>query len=114
MSPPPKPKDADELEDMFDDPDIEDDEPIPEDPVDADGRSMFESSVTDLLINAEVLLPQGEKMQSAKVSRRVKDSNGKLIGSHDDNPMLNTSLYEVKFPDGAVKEYAANIIAENM
>ena len=114
LSPPPKPKDADELEDMFDDPDIEDDEPIPEDPVDADGRSMFESSVTDLLINAEVLLPQGEKMQSAKVSRRVKDSNGKLIGSHDDNPMLNTSLYEVKFPDGAVKEYAANIIAENM
>ena len=55
------------------------------------------------------------QMQSAKVSKRVRDANGRLIGSHDDNPMLNTSLYEVEFPDGAVKQYAANIITtENM
>ncbi len=28
--------------------------------------------------------------------------------------MLNLIIYEVEFPDGQVKEYAANIIAENM
>eukprot|EP00957_Ditylum_brightwellii_P116099 8856522-Ditylum_brightwellii.AAC.1 len=28
--------------------------------------------------------------------------------------MLNSTIYEVEFPDGEVKEYAANVIAENM
>jgi hypothetical protein len=28
--------------------------------------------------------------------------------------MLNSIIYEVEFPDGQVKEYAANVIAENM
>ena len=30
------------------------------------------------------------------------------------NPFLNSIIYDVEFPDGQVKEYAANIIAENM
>ena len=96
MSPFQKPKDIDTFGDLFDDPDVEEDKPLPEDPVDADGRAMFESPVTDLLLNAEVLLPQGDKIQSAKVSRQDRNSNGKLIGSHDDNPMLNTSLSYMK------------------
>ena len=37
-----------------------------------------------------------------------------MSGSYDDNPFLNSIVYEVEFPDGQVKEYAANIIAENM
>eukprot|EP00957_Ditylum_brightwellii_P036758 2783766-Ditylum_brightwellii.AAC.1 len=28
--------------------------------------------------------------------------------------MLNSTLYEVEFPEREVKEYAANVIAENM
>eukprot|EP00957_Ditylum_brightwellii_P136491 10409346-Ditylum_brightwellii.AAC.1 len=28
--------------------------------------------------------------------------------------MLNSTIYEVEFPDGEVKDYAANVIAENM
>eukprot|EP00957_Ditylum_brightwellii_P117464 8959032-Ditylum_brightwellii.AAC.1 len=28
--------------------------------------------------------------------------------------MLNSTIYEVEFPDVEVKEYAANVIAENM
>eukprot|EP00957_Ditylum_brightwellii_P187507 14279826-Ditylum_brightwellii.AAC.1 len=35
-------------------------------------------------------------------------------GSYHDNPMLNFTPYEVEFPDIEVKEYAANMIAENM
>ena len=30
------------------------------------------------------------------------------------NPILDTWTYEVKFPDGQVAEYLANIITENM
>ena len=37
-----------------------------------------------------------------------------MAGTYDDNPFLNTIIYEVEFPDGQVKDYAANVIAENM
>ena len=53
-------------------------------------------------------------MRNAKVIGRAKDSDGAIIGSYDDNPFLNTLVYNVQFPDGEVKEYAANVIAENM
>ena len=39
---------------------------------------------------------------------------GKVKGRLDDNPLLNTRIYDVMFPDGAVKQYAATVIAENM
>ena len=37
-----------------------------------------------------------------------------MSGKYNDNPYLNSLLYEVELPDGQVKEYSANIIAENM
>ena len=40
--------------------------------------------------------------------------DGKVTGTYDDNPILNTVLYEVEFPDRQVREYAANVIVENM
>ena len=47
-----------------------------------------------------------------KVICRAADKHGKLIGTYDDNPILNSHLYEVKFPYSKVKEFAANILAE--
>ncbi len=87
---------------------------VDEDPADSDGTSVFEKPITDHWINAELTLPQGEKMQTAKVIRRSTDDNGKVIGKYDGNPLLNTLMYDVEFPDGEVREYAANIIFENM
>ena len=37
-----------------------------------------------------------------------------MTGTYDDNPILNSIIYEVEFPDGQVCKYSANIIAENM
>ena len=37
-----------------------------------------------------------------------------MTGTYHDNPFLNTITYNVEFPDGHVKEYGANIIAENL
>ena len=37
-----------------------------------------------------------------------------IVGSYDDNSMLNSFLYNVEFPDGQVKEYPANVLADNM
>ena len=70
---------------------------------DAAGKQLNQQSVSDLLINAEVLLPQGESTQMAKVVRRALDENGNTIGTFDSNPVLNTLVYDVEFPDGSVK-----------
>jgi hypothetical protein len=87
---------------------------LEEDPIDSDGTSVYEKPITDLLIHAEVLLPQGDTMQQAKVIQRSKSPSGDTVGTYDSNPLLNSILYDVEFPDGAIKEYSANIIAENM
>ena len=88
--------------------------PSDDDPVNADGTSVFEMPITDYWIHAEVSLPQGEKMTSVKVVGWSKDDDGNIVGNYDYNPHLNTMLYDVEFPDGEIQEYAANAIAENM
>jgi len=88
--------------------------PSDENPVDSEGRAVGEQSVFDRLIHAELTLPHGENHQYAKVLSRTRDEDGNLIGTYDDNPLLNTMLYDVEFTDGAVKQYSANIIAENI
>ena len=63
---------------------------VPEaDAIDSRGSPINQQSVADLLINAEVLLPQGEAQQMAKVIRRSIDVNGNIIGDLDNTPSLN-------------------------
>ena len=106
--------DTDEHDLTSEDDDDEPLEPLEEDPVDPDGTATFEQPITDVLIHAEVILPQGEELSSAKVRGRSQDSSGEQIGTYDPNPLLNTLLYDVEFTDGTLKQYSANIIAENM
>jgi len=88
---------------------------IPEaDLVDATGKPVLQQLFTDTLINAEVLLPHEESTALATVLRRSVDENGRMIGTYNDNPLLNTMVYDCVFPDGTTKEYAANVIAENI
>ena len=69
----------------------------------------------DNFLQTEVLLPkEGEHMLAARVVRRSKDNKGKLIGKFNENPILNTRVYDVLFPDGSYEQYAANQIAENI
>ena len=69
----------------------------------------------DKFINAEVAMPDKDGRTSmGKVVKRVRDNEGKGIGTVTDNPLTNSSLYEVEFPDGHSEELQYNIIAENM
>ncbi len=89
---------------------------IPEaDICDAEGRPITERSLTDLLIGIEVLLPHGEEQrQLCKVLRKSVDAEGKTTGVFHEDPSLNTVIYDIKFPDGHVEQYAANLIAQNV
>ena len=116
MSPPPVPRDDSEsVFDEYED-DDEDKQVVPdvEDTVDATGKLLNQHPAYDRIINAEVALQLEEEVTTGKVTRRALGPDGQVAGTYDDNPFLNTTIYEVEFPDGQVKDYAANIIAENM
>ena len=53
-------------------------------------------------------------MSAARVVYRTKNQYGKVIGDHNPNPILDTRIYDVMFPDVSIQQYAANIIAEHM
>ena len=64
----------------------------------------------------DLALPQGDSLEPrlARVTKRLKDSNGLPIGMADQNPLLDTHMYEVEFADGEKASLAANYIAENL
>jgi hypothetical protein len=82
--------------------------------LDSKGKVLNQQPMWDKLINAEIILQQGDKLQLGKVKRRSIDDNGKTIGTYSDNPIMNSIVYEVEFPDGELREYAANILEGNM
>mmetsp|Transcript_26699 Transcript_26699/g.37842 ORF Transcript_26699/g.37842 Transcript_26699/m.37842 type:complete len:775 (+) Transcript_26699:4067-6391(+) len=101
------------------DPYVDEDEapmemPETEEPVDATGKAINQLPAYDKLIHAKVQLQVDEQMQKGKVTKRAIGPNGVTAGTYDDNPYLNTVIYEVEFDDGQVREYAANLIAENI
>lgn len=72
------------------------------------------NNLYDALISAEVILPKGDILAPATVTRRKRDVDGNPVGTAHPNPILDTRVYEVEFPDGHTEEYAANIIAQNV
>ena len=123
INPPPTPEDRDPAtEDPTNENDLNDDDetdgpvesPNHEDILDSMGRILEQQLAFDKIINAEVMIQNGDEMAMGKVTRRSLDADGRTTGSYHNNPFLNTITYDVEFPDGQVKEYSANIIAENM
>ena len=106
-------KDEFEL-DLYEDDEFTPVEIPPAEIIDATGKPIYMQSLTDGLINAEVLLPIGDSCAMATVISAALDDSGMLIGEHNDNPLLNTLKYICEFPDGTVKEYSANVIATNL
>ena len=82
--------------------------------MDGKGNLLDQQPAYDKLINTEVSIQNGDRIQHGKVVGRSTDPEGNLVGRYHDNPMLNTFSYDVEFSDGSVAEYAANIIAENI
>ena len=94
------------------------DEPVEspdhEDILDSTGRILEQQLAFDKIINAEVMIQNGNEMAMGKVVRQSLDADGRMTGTYHDNPFLNTVTYDMEFSDGLVKEYGANIIAKNM
>ena len=50
----------------------------------------------------------------AKAAKRIRDAQVLPIGTANDNPILDTRMYEVEYLDGFTTIMPANSIAENM
>ncbi|GFH50714.1 hypothetical protein CTEN210_07190 [Chaetoceros tenuissimus] len=112
-------EDLKHLHDAFDDP-IEDDEPqLPygEEVHKAELENVDDRylEALDNYINAEVILPEKDGTAVlTKVKGRKRDAEGNPVGKANENPILDTRVYQLQFPDGRVEEYAVNMIAENL
>ena len=70
----------------------------------------------DRYLNMELALPKGDdpNPQLAKVTKRQREPNGIPVGTANDNPILDSRMYEVEYQDGTKASLAATYIAENM
>ena len=84
-----------------------------QDVVDNNGKPIdgFDN-IVDSYISMEVKLLEGEKELYRKVVGLCLDKEGRMIGTPNNNPYINTVLYEIKFDDGTSKAYGASIITE--
>ena len=76
----------------------------------------FTPDVYDTYLNMKLAIPQGDSLKPrlARVTKRLKDTNGLPIGLANENPILDTRMYEVQYLDGEKASLAANSIAENL
>jgi hypothetical protein len=75
----------------------------------------FTADSYDTYINMELALERGDdKPTYAKVTKRLKDKDGLPIGTANDNPILDSRMYEAEYQDGYKTALAANVIAENL
>ena len=85
---------------------------------DADNEHFQEAlaeELEDRYIGVKVLLPRsGKKHEATVISRKRTQDDKALIGLPNSNPLLDSRIYTVEFPDGGTGEYATNVIAESI
>ncbi len=111
--------DASTTNDELQDPLFNDDEDTTEDDTNKDNTSTTSdinenTPGPEPLLYAEVFLPHGDREEIAKVIGRKRNADGNYIGRKHQNPMLDSRVFVVEFPDGDQKDVAYNIIAEHL
>jgi hypothetical protein len=72
------------------------------------------SDAFDGILNAKVLVPEGDTQVLGTVTKRLKDSDGNPVGVRSENPFADTRMYEVRLSDGTHRELTYNTIAQNL
>ncbi len=68
----------------------------------------------DELQGAQLYLPHGDRTEIAKIVGRKRNADGNFIGRKHSNPMLDSRIYIVEFPDGEQQDVSFNVIAEHL
>ena len=69
----------------------------------------------DEYIGAHIVVPGKDALPVlARMKNRKRDTQGNPVGESNSNPILDSRIYELEFPDGRVEEYAVNVLAESL
>ena len=68
----------------------------------------------DQRIHWKARLPHGDRIEIAKVLGRKRNADGNFLGRAHKNPILDSRVFTVQFPDGDEKDYAYNVLAEQL
>lgn len=71
-------------------------------------------SGADPFNGAEIILPHGDRNEIARVLGRKRDNEGNYVGRAHKNPILDSRVFTVRFPDGDEKDLLYNVIAEHL
>lgn len=66
-----------------------------EDTVDAEGNLLDQQPSYDKMINAEVMMQQGDQLVNCTVKGCTVGPDGKIHGTFDENPFLNTLMHSL-------------------
>eukprot|EP00536_Pseudo-nitzschia_multiseries_P010185 jgi/Psemu1/25290/gm1.25290_g len=68
----------------------------------------------DEYLGSEVSLQIGDQHIQGLVKNRCRDANGVLVGERNNNALLDSRSYKVSMPDGSIKIYTANMLANSI
>ena len=91
---------------------FEDDEPVTDKNQIPDANENYSLEVFDQYLTVNVLLDRGGDVQLRMVVERKRDHDGNAVGRSNTNPLLETCVCEVEFPDGSDDVLTADTIVE--
>ena len=62
-----------------------------------------------LVVRAEIFRPHGDRNEIAKIMGRKRNSDGLYVGRAHNNPILDSRVFTVRFPDGDETDVAYNV-----
>jgi hypothetical protein len=72
-------------------------------------------TLNDPYLNKEVALAVGaSEAKFGRVTKRLRDAEGRPIGTANENPLLHAREYAVEFRDEHIESLSANLIAKNL
>ena len=117
---------SDHYENIFDDDELDDEDILPQE-LDQEGNPVFRPDAEEFLptdppyaensdehIGMEINLPYKGELRRGRIMRRKRNESGALIGTANENPIMDTRVYEVDFGEGTYQDYTTNLIMENL
>ena len=81
-----------------------------------DNEEFTPDTYDDRYLNMELAVPRGDSPNPkyARVTKQLSDADGVPIKTVNENPILDSRMYEVEYQDGTKSSLAANYIAGNL
>ena len=81
-----------------------------------DNEEFTPDTYDDRYLNMELVVPRGDSPnpQYTRVTKQLSDADGVPIRTVNENPILDSRMYEVEYQDGTKSSLAANYIAGNL